>query len=156
MSNDTTIFLFSGAVSVLIVINGVLVWRYRKIHSQFDQLLAKGKIKEFKDILLSQKEKNGELEKSIKDAFLKIKGLEGITQRTIQKTSVVRFNPFNEMGGNQSFVIALLDANDNGMVISSLFVKEGSRIYTKTIKKGKPDYKLSKEEQEALKKAMED
>ena len=58
------------------------------------------------------------------------------------------------MGGNQSFVIALLDAENNGFVISSLFVKEASRVYAKTIKKGKSDYSLSKEEQEAIAKAI--
>jgi hypothetical protein len=58
------------------------------------------------------------------------------------------------MGGNQSFVIALLDGENNGFVISSFFVKEGNRIYIKTIKDEKSDYPLSNEEKEALKKAM--
>ena len=58
------------------------------------------------------------------------------------------------MGGNQSFIIALLDGKNNGFVISSLFVKEGSRVYTKEIKAGKSDYKLSKEELEAIERAI--
>ena len=58
------------------------------------------------------------------------------------------------MGGNQSFVIALLDEENNGFVITSLFIKEGSRVYTKAIKAGKSDHVLSKEELEAVNKAI--
>ncbi|MCX6722418.1 MAG: DUF4446 family protein [Candidatus Staskawiczbacteria bacterium] len=72
----------------------------------------------------------------------------------MQKTGIVRFNPFNEMGGNQSFVIALLDDKNNGFVISSLFSKEGNRVYAKTVKAGKSDHMLSSEEVEALNMAI--
>ena len=85
---------------------------------------------------------------------MKIKNLEGICEKTIQKTGLVRFNPFNDMGGNQSFVIALLDDKNNGFVISSLFVKEGNRVYAKAIKAGKSDHALSNEEKEAIEKAL--
>jgi hypothetical protein len=94
------------------------------------------------------------LEDKIKEAFLKIKSLEDICEITIQKTGIIRFNPFNEMGGNQSFVIALLDNKNNGFVISSLFVKEGNRVYAKAIKGGKSDHLLSNEEVEAINKAI--
>ena len=53
------------------------------------------------------------LEKKVKEAFLKIENLESICEKTIQKTSIVRFNPFNESGGKQSFVVALLDDKNN-------------------------------------------
>ena len=58
------------------------------------------------------------------------------------------------MGGNQSFVIALLDDKNNGFVISSLFIKEGNRVYAKAVKDGKSDYLLSNEEKEAIAIAM--
>ncbi|MEK7080342.1 MAG: DUF4446 family protein, partial [Patescibacteria group bacterium] len=102
---------------------------------------------------LSQNEKNKDLEQKIQEAFLKIKNLENISKITIQKTAVVRFNPFNQMGGNQSFAIALLDAKNNGFVLSSLFVKDGNRVYAKFINNGKSDHPLSKEEIEAIEKA---
>jgi len=58
------------------------------------------------------------------------------------------------MGGNQSFVIALLDDKNNGFVISSLFIKEGNRVYAKAVKDGKSDHLLSDEEKEAINRAM--
>jgi hypothetical protein len=141
-------------ILILIAINAFLVGYFYKTNKKIDTLLEKGKIKSFKDILMSQKGKNDDLEDKIKDAFLKIKNLEDICEKTIQKTGIVRFNPFNEMGGNQSFVIALLDDRNNGFVISSLFVKEGNRVYAKAVINGKSDHSLSKEEVEAINKAV--
>ena len=152
MLNQTVILLFFGAV--LLATNLFLFWYSYKAGKKIDILLEKGKIKDFKDIFLFQKKKHEELEEKVKEAFLKISKLEDISKTTIQKTSVVRFNPFNEMGGNQSFVIALLDNKNNGFVISSLFTNEGNRVYTKAIKDGKSNYKLSKEEKEAVDKAI--
>ena len=155
MSMQTVIFLLSGIITLFLVVINILLFRYsHQANKKIDKLLEKGKIKDFKDIFLSQKEKNNDLEEEIKEAFLKIKNLESICERTIQKTGIVRFNPFNDMGGNQSFVIALLDDKNNGFVISSLFVKEGNRVYAKEIKGGKSDHLLSGEEKEAIAKAI--
>ncbi len=151
-----TAFLVSSAslAIVLTILNALLLLYFYKTNKKLDRLLEKGKIKDFKSILLSQTEKNDELEKRLKEAFSKIKKLENISEKTIQKTGVVRFNPFNEMGGNQSFVIALLDNENSGFVISSLFVKEGNRVYAKAIRDGKSDHLLSDEEKEAIERAI--
>ncbi len=150
------ISLIASAVVILIlvVINIFLLVKFSQTNKKLDKLLEGGKIKDFKDIFLSQKDKNKELELQIKDAFLKIEKIEGICQTTIRKIGVVRFNPFNDMGGNQSFVVAMLDENNNGFIISSIFAKEGSRVYAKTVKAGKSEYILSKDEVEAIEKAI--
>ena len=68
-----------------------------------------------------------------------------------QKTAFLRFNPFGDTGGDQSFVWALLDEEDNGVVISSLHGRENTRVYAKLIREGEVvNHKLSKEEQEVL------
>lgn len=73
---------------------------------------------------------------------------------SVQKLGIVRFNPFSEVGGDQSFSIALLDGNDNGIVITSLYSREGNRVFAKPIKKGKSEYSLSEEETKAIQRAM--
>lgn len=75
---------------------------------------------------------------------------------TIKKVGVIRFNPFNNTGGDQSFALALLDSNNSGIVISSLYLREGTRIYAKPIKELKSSYPLSKEEEEAINKAIDE
>jgi len=154
LETDNFLLLSGIAILILVLINVFLIWYFYRTNRKIDRLLEKGKIKDFKSILLSQSEKNKDLEQKLDDIFLKIKDLKDISEKTIQKTGVVRFNPFNDIGGNQSFVIALLDDKNNGFVISSLFVKEGNRVYAKAIRDGKSDHLLSEEEKEAINRAM--
>ncbi len=72
----------------------------------------------------------------------------------IQKIGFVRFNPFPQTGGDQSFCLALLDEKDSGFVLSSLHSRDTTRFYAKTVKNGKGDgYDLSKEEGRAVSRA---
>lgn len=104
------------------------------------------------------------LEKLLKDFDNESKQLDGLFKtaeklskeniHNIQKIGLIRFNPFVGTGGNQSFCLALLDGEDNGLVISSLHSRDTTRIYAKPIKKGKPaGYQLSTEETQAIKNA---
>jgi hypothetical protein len=73
----------------------------------------------------------------------------------IQKIGLVRFNPFSDTGGSQSFTLALLDGHDNGLVMTSLYARTGNRWYVKEVHGGKgKEYELSKEEQSAIHKAQ--
>jgi len=76
-------------------------------------------------------------------------------KRHIQKVGIVRFNPFHDTGGSQSFTMAMLDGGGNGVVLTSLFARTGHRWYIKEVssKQGR-DIALSKEEEEAIKKAQ--
>lgn len=73
----------------------------------------------------------------------------------IQRVGLVRFNPFEDTGGDQSFALALLDEHDSGIVISSLHGREVTRMYGKPVKEGKEDgYEFSDEEKVAVERAM--
>jgi hypothetical protein len=69
---------------------------------------------------------------------------------SLQKIGVVRFNPFKGVGGDQSFSIAILDAHDSGVVMTSLYTREENRIYGKPVKGGRSEYSLSEEEKKAI------
>jgi len=72
----------------------------------------------------------------------------------IQKVGLIRFNPFKDTGGDQSFVLALVDGNNTGVVISGLYSRAGTRWYAKKVVSGKGvDYELSDEEKAAIKEA---
>lgn len=73
----------------------------------------------------------------------------------IQKIGLVRFNPFKETGGDQSFILALIDAENTGVVISSLHTRTGTRWYAKNVVNGQgSEYELSDDEKKALKGAQ--
>jgi len=73
----------------------------------------------------------------------------------LRKMGLVRYNPFKDSGGDQSFSLALLEENDNGFVLTSIFTNEGVRIFAKPVTKGESTYQLSDEELQAIKKAKE-
>jgi hypothetical protein len=74
-------------------------------------------------------------------------------RRAVQYVGVVRFNPFEDTGGNQSFALALLDSKRDGIVVSSLHSRQNTRVYLKAIVGGRSETALSDEESEALRKA---
>ena len=80
--------------------------------------------------------------------------LETLSQQSIQKVGVIRFNPFSDTGGDQSFAVALLDAAGNGVVLSSLHGRADTRIFAKSVQAGRSKHALSDEEQDAIRKAL--
>jgi len=73
--------------------------------------------------------------------------------RSVQKVGLVRFDAFPDIGGEQSFALALLDGNMNGVVLSNLYGRTDSRVYAKEIVNGNSAHTLSNEEKEAIRRA---
>jgi hypothetical protein len=82
------------------------------------------------------------------------RGVEAQGRRAVQSIGLVRFNPFEDTGSNQSFAVALLDADANGVILSSLHSRQSTRVYLKAIAGGRCEAALSSEEEQALQEAM--
>lgn len=80
----------------------------------------------------------------------RIRGMEAGSRHAVQRVGLVRYNPFEDTGGNQSFALALLDADANGVMLTSLHSRQATRVYLRTIIGGRCDAALSAEEAEAL------
>jgi len=93
------------------------------------------------------------LEGNIKQMTAEIESLKRKNKLSVQNIGIIRYNPFKEVGGDQSFSIALLDGENDGIVVTSLFSRDGNRIYGKPIKKGSSPYSLSDEERKAIEEA---
>lgn len=87
---------------------------------------------------------------------LKQKKSTGATPPPFQglRFSIIKFNPFSDTGGEQSFVISLLDRGGSGILLTSLNGRGISRLYAKRVVAGKTDLELSAEEKQALSQAM--
>jgi len=94
------------------------------------------------------------LEQNIEELSFGFQNLKKIAISSFQKVGIVRYSPFENTGGDQSFSIAILDANDTGFVLTSFYSREGTRVFAKPIKGGKSEYTLSEEEVDAIKKAQ--
>ena len=74
-------------------------------------------------------------------------------KKSVRGLETIRFNPFPDQGSNQSFAVAMLNEEDDGVVFSSLYSRERMSIFAKPVKNGKSEYELTKEEKEVLEKA---
>ena len=91
-----------------------------------------------------------ELENKCQALSEEVKSLKEENLRNINKVGMVRFNPFQDMGSNQSFSMAMLDGNNRGAVVTSLFSRDGNRVYGKPVAQGESEFKLTNEEKQAI------
>lgn len=80
--------------------------------------------------------------------------IRNIQSNTIQKIGFIKYNAFENIGNDLSFALTLLDGNNNGICISSIYGRNESRIFSKPIVKGKSLVSLSQEELESLNEAL--
>lgn len=141
-------------VGIIFIWLSVLTFLLVKVGDHFRRLTRDVSKKD----LISLLEKilaNAKIEKERTDKLLKkLTRIETESLGFIQKVGLVRFNPFAETGGDQSFCLALLDGKDNGLVISSLHSRGATRIFAKPVKGSKEaGYPFSEEESKAIIKA---
>jgi len=112
--------------------------------------------KDLEKILLDQLEETRELDREIQELFEISNRLRELGMKSIHKTAVMRFNPFKEVGGNQSFCVALLDGKNSGVVITSLHTREGTRVYSKPVVAGlETNFPLTEEEKTTIAQAIQ-
>lgn len=164
-------FTFFPELSAALVQNGLLLllagetalgaivlFLLIRLHRQNAKLKVFFSGKEAKDleaILLDQKREVETLDQEIQELFEISNRLRELGLKSLHKTSIIRFNPFKEVGGNQSFCITLLDGKNSGFVLSSLHTREGTRIYAKPVLAGNPDgFAFTEEEKKAITQAQ--
>lgn len=133
----------------------VLSFMYRK-QQQFLYILTKDvSKKDLKTILKNIVQSIRTIGNEIQRVDQNIDRIENHNSLHVQKVGFVRFNPYGDTGGDQSFCLALLNQYDTGILLTSLHSREQTRIYAKPIANGKADgIQFSKEESEAVSKAL--
>jgi len=143
------------AVGILFALEAAMflfVWKTNKRMSKFFNGSGGKSIEKILEYEFKRMEKN---EGDIRHLIENMKWIEGVARKSISKTSIKRFNPFKGIGGNQSFSIAFLDNKNDGVVLSSLYSSEGTKIYAKAVENGISEHQLTDEEKEVLSKAAE-
>ena len=155
----TNLTYIVGGLGVLVIIMYVIIInlymnlsylkkRYRKMMAGADganlERMLIGHIDETKAVV----EENARIKEENKR-------IAGLLQKARTRVGVVRFRAFEDMGSDLSYAVALLDAENNGVILSSIFGREDSRSYVKPIEAGTSTYTLTEEEEEALHKAMQ-
>ena len=153
-SSGLVIAALAIALVVLIVVV-VLLWRrLAELDRRLASLTSAGDGRSLESTLHATLDKVSALSTGVGELNSRATVIEAVQRKAVQKTGLVRYNPFEDTGGNQSFAVALLDANGDGVVISSLHARQNTRIYAKAITGGRSESALSEEEAEALRNAM--
>ena len=130
----------------------VLSYLYWQLSNHYRRLIGKSKKEDLKEILDGQLVKTNEVAEALAETEKRIHSIESDLPNNLKKVGLVRFNPYREMGGNQSFSLAVLDQEGSGVVISALHSRDSTRVYAKPVVLGKESkYSLSDEEKEAVK-----
>jgi Protein of unknown function (DUF4446) len=147
-------FALAVACVVLVVAVVVLVRRVSALDRRLDGLTRGVDGDSLESVLRAHLDKVHALARQTDELATRSVALELTQRRAFQRIGLVRFNPFEDTGGNQSFALALLDQLGNGFVVSSLHARTGTRVYAKAIAGGKSEAALSTEEAEALRMAL--
>jgi len=145
--NTTILFYIISAIVILI-----LLW-ILTTELRLKKIFAGTKARNLEEMLVLIGEKMNRIEESQAKIDKHLVVIDNRLNKSIRNIETLRFNPFVDAGGNQSFAIALLNDEENGVVISSLYARDRMSVFAKPIVNGKPEFELSSEEKKVLEKA---
>ena len=151
-------FYISIALSVCCVVLLVLViislCKLKTLKRRVDSLTRGKDTESMEDIILSYLQRVESLEEGEEITRAALTAIKDNLKITYQKKGLVKYDAFREMSGDLSYSLALLDKENNGVLISSMYSREGCYTYAKDIVNGESKINLSEEEAEALKQAV--
>lgn len=157
IGNFDLTYLFIAAfalIFILIILTIIQMVRFSKLSKRYKKFMlgksAKSLEQDIEGIFEDNKFIKAATEKNRKDILALYRKFEG----AFQKVGIMKYDAFNQMGGQLSFSLALLDENDNGFILNSVHSTEGCYSYTKEIKGGLCEISLGDEEKKALDIAM--
>lgn len=149
----TEILFYALVLFFVLVILGWLIF----LTVKYFQLIKKARVifdkqdpKQLSKMIIDYFEGVDYVNKKNKKIESELKRINEISEAGLSKISLLRYNPFGDVGSDQSFSLCLLNAKNDGFVISSIHSRNGTRVYSKLIKNGKSEYNLSKEEEKVI------
>lgn len=141
-----------GLFLVLLLVAG---FQLKKLLNRYRLLLSGKQETNLEGILLGLGERMKKAEEKIDRMDAKIVQMEKEATAHLQRWALQRYKAFANIGGDQSFSLVLLDRKGDGVMISSIYGRDESRVYAKSVSGGKANFPLSDEEQEVLAAALQ-
>lgn len=145
-----TIILFYIISAVVIII---LLW-ILMIEIRLKKIFAGTKARNLEEMIILVGKKINQIEGTQEKIDQHLTLIDSRLNKSIRNVETLRFNPFVDAGGNQSFAISFMNDEGNGVVMSSLYARDRMSIFAKPIINGKSEFELSSEEKEVLEKSI--
>lgn len=136
-----------AVITIILVRFSLLLNGTRK---KFADLLNSNSSQNIEEMLLEHLKERQELRKQIEQLDERVISLERKIQRSKRHVGLVRYDAFHDIGGNQSFTLAVYDDNGDGVLVSSIIGRADNKVYGKHLMNGKADHTLTSEEQQAI------
>ncbi|MBE8950665.1 MAG: DUF4446 family protein [Quinella sp. 3Q1] len=156
----TTDFLISFAlVAIILIMLGLIMNLYSElstIKTRYKRMMGGSEGSSIEQMLAAHTTEVNDALKRYKGLQGQINTLENLVRSSLARVAVVHFDAFEKTGQGLSWCVAILDRNNNGVIFSSICGQEAERSYVKPIEDGRvsPSYKLTREEEQALRQAM--
>ena len=151
---STVLALAAGAVALLALLVALWMWfLLRRVRLAQLVLLGGGKA-DMVDFAVSLQGRIDDLHRAVDEVAAGLARVDRRIDGTVSKTSIVRYDAYEDAGGNQSASLAVLDSQRTGVVVSAIQGRDYARIYVKEIDQGRAPVALSPEELEAVERAM--
>ncbi|MCI8531231.1 MAG: DUF4446 family protein [Lachnospiraceae bacterium] len=144
----------SAVLILLIILYLVCIVKMKKLRKAYNCFMKGKDMESMEEVLMKQFDRIKVLEEADREKRKEINSLKILMQKSYQKAGLVKYDAFREMSGKLSYALALLDQNDNGVIITSMYSRDGCFSYAKEVIMGESKINLSEEEQEALEKAV--
>lgn len=140
---------------IFMIMTIVLLVKTNKLIKKYKRFMKGENAKSLENDIIEMFERQVEIEETLSKNSEDIKLLYKKFKKAFQKVSLTKYDAFNQMGGQLSYCLVMLDENNDGFIINSVHGADGCYSYTKEIRKGKSSIALSNEEQQTLIDAME-
>lgn len=156
LKTDAFFLILLGIMAILLVGFIILIAKFSKLNKKYQNFMQKlGNGKNLEEDLETYMYRVNKVESENAQIINSIEEINKEQKKCIQKIGMIRYNAFQDVGSDLSFALAMLDENNDGVVLNGIYSREMSNIYAKPIEKGKSTYTVSAEEAQAIGKAME-
>ena len=156
LKTDNFLILISVIICILLIGFIILIVKLSSINKKYKTFMKKlGNGKNIEEDLENYMYRVERVEKQNMEMKNLVDSIDKNLESCIQKIGIVRYNAFKDTGSDLSFALAMLDENNNGVVLNGIYSREMSNIYAKPVENGKSKYTISEEEKESIQRAID-
>ena len=155
LKTDSFLIILCVVMFILLIGFLIIIIKLSNINKRYNEFIKKiGNGKNIEEDLENYIYRVERTEKQNAEILFDIDNLKNSLKICVQKIGIVRYNAYKDTGSDLSFALALLDENNDGVVLNGIYSREMSNIYAKPVNSGKSSYTLSEEEQQAIEQAI--